>query len=174
MCVVRLRYEQFAPKLSGMYVLVGCLTFLTSNYYNPSIHNMCEPGAVCPCQKIIRPLWQPRKLSAKVRALMSSNKRQLQAGDNKTKVFQDPVTSVLMVNVKFHSFIKVLLLNESESPRQTTETTNARIGTQFSKSEIKVEWYVIMFPKPFFSERIQSRVAIHVCIQSPPRARTLM
>ena len=29
-----------------------------------------------------------------------------------------PVTSVLMVNVKFHSFIKVLLLNESESPRQ--------------------------------------------------------
>ena len=68
-----------------MYVLVGCLTFLTSNYYNPSIHNMCVPGAVCPCQKIIRPLWQPRKLSAKVRALMSSNKRQLQAGGQQDK-----------------------------------------------------------------------------------------
>ena len=68
-----------------MYVLVGCLTFLTSNDYNPSIHNMCVPGAVCPCQKIIRPLWQPRKLSAKVRALMSSNKRQLQAGGQQDK-----------------------------------------------------------------------------------------
>ena len=120
---------------------------------------MCVPGAVCPCQKIIRPLWQPRKLSAKVRALMSSNKRQLQAGGQQDKSILGSSHVLLSGDFCANGQCEVSQFHQStlaewEWKSQTTETTNARIGTQFSKSELKVEWYVIMFPKPFFSERI--------------------
>ena len=54
----------------------SCPTWLTSYYYHHNIHNV-----FLGCCVLVRPLWQPQNPQPKVRALMSSNKRQLQAQD---------------------------------------------------------------------------------------------